>query len=75
MAEKITGPMRVALLAASDSAAGTIPKGTNYNVYMSLWKRKLIDDHNNITPYGRAALSDEMARRKRQPAHAGLGHG
>lgn len=72
----MSNPMRIAMRAADESGAiKKIPKGTNYNVLMALWKRRWIDQFDCLTPTGREALSAEMSRLKSLPARQGLGDG
>lgn len=68
----LTGPMRVALCAAvdADALSPRIPKETNYNTVMALWRRRLIDDGDCITPVGRRELQEDLSRRRRMPASA-----
>jgi hypothetical protein len=74
MAENLTGPMRVALCSAIDQGGlyPRVPTETNRNTVNAMWTRRLIDDAHCITPYGRAALADDLAQRRRQPASAGI---
>lgn len=66
MARKMPTPMRLALIAAADSFDGRLPKGLHRKVPVALCIRNFVDRFNIITPYGRAALSDELARISRR---------